>query len=739
MRDDAHDPGPEFGPGSPGLRELVCALLEHHPRDDVSLVAKAYHVAQQAHDGQVRASGDPYFSHPLEVATTIAQVHMDADTVAAALLHDVLEDTEITKAHLVAEFSPRIAEMVEGVTKLRRDSLPVGTARQQAAAETRRAAESLRKMLLAVARDPRVMVIKLADRLHNLQTIEALEPPKRTRIASETLDVYAPLAARLGVWQLKWQLEDLAFKVLHPSEFREVSELVAKSRAEREGEIRIAIEILAAELRKQGLQDVEINGRPKHLYSIFNKMVRQNVPFEEIYDLIALRVITSEVKDCYLALGIVHTLWRPMGSLFVDHIAMPKPNGYQSLHTKVLGPSRETIEVQIRTRHMHEIAEFGVAAHYEYKDGEKDPSASRFSDLGKQLLDISSDHSTSTDFLRNVSEALFGEQVFVFTPKGDVIDLPKGSCPIDVAFRVHTDIGLTLVGAKVNGLHCPLTRELVNRDVVELFTRSNASPSPDWLQYVKSPNARSKLRNYFNKQNRAENIARGKETLERELRALGLDPRHYLGEAKLDELAQELKNCDSAEDLLAQVGEGNRKVQSVLNKMRGFVQEKVDDPLPARRGAEVAPTVLGSLKDLAITRARCCSPLPGDEVLAYVSRGRGMILHRRVCPNVLELREREAGRITPYQWNPDGNVYAAQISIVCMNRQGLLMDISTIIAEAKASVVSAKIDTLPNHTAEIRAAIEVTDVGHLHDILAKIGALSDVISVLRGFAKTTGR
>jgi len=725
-----------------GLHDLLDMVRDQRPDANIPKIRYAYFLAEHAHAGQTRSSGEPYIHHPLAVARTLAQLQMDDDTLVAALLHDVVEDTSISAEKIAKDFGEDVRNLVDGVTKLKFNTVADLSSRQRAAAETTRAAESLRKMLLAMAKDFRVMLIKLADRLHNMQTLDALAPEKRTRIANETLDIYAPLAARLGIWQIKWQLEDLAFKHLHPQEFEYVSELVGKSRKEREEQLRIAILTLKEKFEKRGIKVAEMQGRPKHLYSIFNKMVKQGLKFDEIYDLLALRVIVEDKSDCYLALGLVHDTWVPIPGLFYDYIARPKPNGYQSLHTKVLGPGGSPLEVQIRTVEMHQIAEFGVAAHWTYKEGKASlDETSRLKQLREQLFDWSTDARTSSDFLRSLSTDLFSEQVFVFTPKGDVIDLPKESTPVDFAFRVHTQLGMTLVGAKVNGSLIPLSTQLKNGDVIELITRSNATPSLDWLEYVKSAHTRNKLKSYFRKLTKTEDAARGRELLDKELRSMGLDPKKYLGEDKLDEVAKKIQGTENGLDVLSRVGTGLTGVQTVVAKLRGMIQE-----LPSADRIEVTRTKEGRLalitagiEGVMVNRAKCCSPIPGDEVVGYVTRGRGIMIHRRICPNAMNLATHESDRLLKYDWPPDGNPYAVALRIISVNRQGLLMDISTIFGESKTNVSAAKIRTLPNQTAEIDVTIDVTDTQHLQQVMNKISNFSDVISILRMFGRTAAK
>lgn len=722
------------------LHALLESIREQRPDSDIKKIRYAYYVAEQAHTGQSRDSGEPYIIHPLAVAQILADLKMDDDTIVASLLHDVIEDSEV-KAELIQEkFGEDVLNLVEGVTKLKFKPTKELTDRQRASAETTRAAESLRKMLLAMAKDFRVMVIKLADRLHNMQTLDALTPERKTRIANETLDVYAPLAARLGIWQVKWQLEDLAFKHLHPAEFQMISDLVAKTRRQREQELNEALVKLKERFQQRGIHVVDIRGRPKHLYSIFNKMVKQGIEFEQIYDLLALRIIVNDLPECYLALGIVHEIWVPVPGLFYDYIAKPKANGYQSLHTKVVGPHGSPLEVQIRTVEMHQVAEYGVAAHWTYKEGQASVDEThRLKNLRQQLFDWSTDARSSSDFLRSLSTDLFSEQVFVFTPKGDVIDLPRGSTPVDFAFRVHTKLGLTLVGARVNGMMVPLSTRLSNGDVVEVVTRSNAQPSMDWLEFIRSAHTRNKLRAYFRKQNKETDAARGRETLEKELRFLKLEPRAFLGEDKLNELAKQMEGVESGVDILAKVGTGLASVQSVIAKMRGTVPELPNpDRIEVQRTKEGKVGLFTSgIDNVMVNRAKCCSPIPGDEVVGYVTRGRGIMIHRKVCPNAQNYMATEPERLLHYDWPADGQSYAVNLKIISLNRQGLLMDISTIFGESKTNVSAAKIRTLPNQTAEIEVTIDVTDTAHLQQIMAKISNFQDVISILRMFGRTS--
>jgi GTP pyrophosphokinase len=723
-----------------GLHSLLDLIREQSPTANLRRIRYAFFVAEDAHAGQSRQSGEAYITHPLAVAQIVAELRMDEDSICAALLHDVLEDCpKYTADQLQAIFGESVVHIVEGVTKLKFRQQDALTERQMQAAKSAQAAETLRKMLLAMASDMRVMVIKLADRLHNMRTLDHMAPDKRTRIANETMDIYAPLAARLGIWQVKWQLEDLAFKYLHPKEFQEITDLVAKKRDVRESELREAILLIKEKLEERGILDSEVNGRPKHLYSIWNKIVRHGFKFEEILDLLAMRIIVNSGPECYLALGIVHDLWVPIPQLFYDYIAKPKPNGYQSLHTKVVGPHGDPLEIQLRTKEMHQIAAFGVAAHWAYKEGSAaQTSTGKFTQLRQQLFDWSTDHTTSSDFLRSLSTDLFSEQVFVFTPKGDVLDLPAGSTPIDFAFRVHSSLGLTVVGSKVNGQIVPLSTVLNNGDVVELITRSNAQPSLDWLEFIKSAHARSKLRAYFRKRNKQENAARGKEAIEKELRSQGLDPREFIGEDKLNNVLKTVSDCETITDLLAKVGEGLMTVQAIVLKLRGLTAQPAapDATIHTSKSRESdVMLVAGGVDNVMLRRGKCCEPLPGEDVIGYVTRGKGIVIHRKLCSNVLAFEQSEPERLTPLAWPTDGKVYSGQLKIQVVNRQGLLMDIITVFGESKTNVVGANIRTLANGTAEIYVTLDVRDIEHLNYLMTKISHFSDVISILRIFGR----
>ena len=725
------------------LQDALDAVREARPDANVRKIRYAYYLAEEAHRGQTRDSGLPYIVHPLAVARTVIDLRMDDESICAALLHDVLEDCDLLNAgDIERAFGADTLHLVEGVTKL--DFKPVGdlTDRQRAQAETTKAAETLRKMLLAMAKDFRVMVIKLADRLHNMQTIEAVSAARKARIANETLDVYAPLAARLGIWQLKWQLEDLSFKALHPKEFAQISELVSKTRAVREREIAEAILRIKELFDERGITILDIRGRPKHLYSIWNKLKRGEHKFEDINDLLALRILVETVPECYQALGVVHESFVPLPALFYDYIARPKPNGYQSLHTKVLGPGGGPLEVQIRTKGMHDTAEFGVAAHWTYKEGKAQvEETKRLGTLREQLVEWSNENSSSSDYLRNLGTDLFSEQVFVFTPKGDVIDMPAGATPVDFAFRVHSQLGMTLVGAKVNGSIVPLSTQLQNGDVIELVTRGNAQPSLDWLEFVRSPHTKAKLRTYFRKLTKNEDAVRGRGILERDLRGLGLDAKVYMGEDKLLKVADTIDTVANATDLLAKIGTGLLSTQSVIAKLRGVVPEAPSADqirLTKTREGKTQLTTEG-MQGVMVLRAKCCAPIPGDEILGYITRGRGIMLHRRVCPNAQALQSSEPDRLLPYSWPADGGVYAVAVRLVSIDRVGLMMDVTTVLGESKTNLSSINTKTLPNNTAQTELTIDVRDMDHFQAITTKLGNIPDVISITRLFGRTAGK
>ena len=719
------------------IEGVIEKIGKYNPKADMDLIRRAYEFAANVHEGQSRLSGEPYINHPLATASILTDLEMDAKSIAAALLHDVIEDTGVHVDELAKVFDKEIAQLVDGVTKLkladfemRAPELEHGKKRHT----DTRSAENLRKIFLAMARDFRVMVIKLADRLHNMRTLSALPPERQIKVASETLQIYAPLAHRLGIWQVKWQLEDLAFKHLHPDDYKNIVERVSKTRKERESELDEAIAIIKKRFEKEHIK-AEIHGRPKHLYGIYQKMLKQEVDYDEIYDLIAVRIIVDTVADCYHALGVVHDQWLPITGRFADYIARPKSNMYQCLHTKVMVKGGEPLEIQIRTWEMHRMAEYGIAAHWQYKEGgSADQQFERkLTWLRQQLFDWQSDAKDDIEFLRGVTEDLFADQVFVFTPKGDVIDLPAGSTPVDFAFRIHSDLGNHIVGGKVNGRIVPLTYKFSNGDIVEVISRSNAQPSLDWLNFVKTSTARSRIKAYFRRLRYAESVAKGREMIEKEIERLGLDRNELLKAEHLEKLPSSL-NVQSVEDLFAAIGYGHTPALTVVHKLAAMQPPTAGLNVTGKRPAEEARLgiVAGGVDDVAIRRSKCCTPIPGDEVVGYVTRGRGLTIHRKGCPNLAIYGEKEPDRLVEVEWTESSSEkFQTGIHIESLDRVGLLNDISAMFSETKTNIFSAKITSHPDKTASFDLTIEVADVKHLNNLMTCIGSLSDILEVRR--------
>ncbi len=728
------------------LLVLLDRVREYLPQADTGNIVRAYRVAEFGHRGQTRQSGEPYITHPLAVAGILAELEMDVATISAGLMHDVVEDckdeqgnSRITLDNIREAFGEEIALLVDGVTKLT-SYLDVERELEETTDQEKRkrkreivhTAANLRKIFIAMSRDLRVMIIKLADRLHNMRTLDALSRERQLKIASETLQILAPMAHRLGIWQIKWQLEDLAFKYLEPEKYAELAARVQRTRKEREDDINEAIRVLKERLEKENIR-AEVHGRAKHLYSIYQKMLKEEIDLDQIYDLLAIRVIVDTVPDCYHALGVVHDLWLPIPGRFDDYIAKPKPNMYQSLHTKVIGPRQQPLEVQIRTWEMHRTADFGIAAHWQYKEGTtpEDRFEQRMRMLRQQLFEWQSDGKDSVEFLRTVVESLFNDQVFAFTPKGDVIDLVAGSTPVDFAYRVHTDIGNTCVGAKVNGRIVPLNHQLKNGDIVEIITRPNARPSRDWLNFVKTPHARSKIKQYFRRQAHAENVARGKELLEREAERLGAEPRTLLHAEALEEVARQL-NLPNAEEVYAAVGDGRYSAQAVLNRLLPKVPLQPSLFATGKVMESEARLSVDGIDNVMIRRAKCCTPLPGDDVIGYTSRGRGITLHRRSCVNVQNYLLKEPERLVAVRWDEkQGACYAVSLHIEAADRTGLLSDISTVFGESRTNITAIRTISRPDGTAHIDITVEVRSVSHLHGLIDRVRRISDVLDIRR--------
>ena len=712
------------------IDDLLQKIRGYLPNADLSQVRAAYEFAATAHEGQRRGTGEPYVQHPLETALLLADLQMDRASICAGLLHDVPEDTSFTLDQIQETFGPEIAKLVDGVTKLSR--IQWETLEEQQA-------ENLRKMFLAMAEDVRVVIIKLCDRLHNVRTLEGKAPPARKRIARETLEIYAPLAHRLGIWELKWRLEDGAFYYLEPERYQELKRLLADTRETREGFIEEAIHTLTAELEKHGLRPT-VTGRPKHIYSIYSKMLRTGRSFDQLYDLLAIRVLVDAIPECYAALGIVHSLWTPVPGQFDDYIAMPKGNMYQSLHTAVIGPRGRFLEVQIRTHEMHQMAEHGIAAHWRYKEGKEGPGDQAFeAKLAwlRQLMGWQQELSSAQEFVESVKMDLFQDQVYVFTPKGDIKDLPAGSTPLDFAYRIHTDVGHRCVGARVNGKLVSLDYQLKNGDIVDIVTsKSSRGPSRDWLNLVHTAHAREKIRQWFKQQERAQNIARGKEMLDKELQRLGLGGLGAIPDDKLADVAESLHQ-GSLELLYAALGYGGVGVQTVIGRL-GLRTPTVEAPLPelppegaaAPRGDTTGAIQVMGVGDLLTRMATCCKPVPGDEIIGYITRGKGITVHRRDCRNVRA--EDEPERLVQVDWGRTGaQTYPVTIRVESYDREGLLRDVATVVSEEKLNITGAAVDVAKDGTATILATVELGSLQQLSRLLARIEKIKDVTRVSR--------
>jgi GTP diphosphokinase / guanosine-3',5'-bis(diphosphate) 3'-diphosphatase len=705
-------------------RQVEEEILRHFPQADVAGVREAYNFAVEAHGEQRRASGEPYVSHPLAVARILAELGLDPIAVEAALLHDIPEDTDYSLDDVEQRFGPEVARLVDGVTKLSKFG---------ARSHEEQQAENIRKMLLAMAEDIRVVLIKLADRLHNMRTISALPPAKQQRIARQTAEIYAPLAERLGIWQIKWELEDLSFKVLEPENYRQLAAQLESHRKEREAFVKRSMATLKDALEKAGIH-ADISGRPKHIHSIWKKMQRKGASFDEIYDVNAVRVLVDEVKDCYAALGIVHSLWRPIPGQFDDYIAMPKGNMYQSLHTAVIALDGKPLEVQIRTHAMHRVSEVGIAAHWRYKEGSRlDREYDAKLAWVRQLMDWQRDVSDATEFVDAVKLDIFQDQVFVFTPKGDVKDLPAGSTPLDFAYRIHTDVGHSTIGAKINNRLVPLDYKLKNGDIVEIVTTKIAhGPSRDWMKIVATNHAREKIRQWFKRQQRDENIVHGRESLDRELRRLARSSLEKVGLDRIAEMA-DLYRYPSVDDFYAAIGYGALGAQQVV--MRMGVADDADEVVLPTTAPPALPVRTGGVrvKGLAgvMTRfAGCCHPIPGDPIVGYVTRGRGVTVHLPTCPTVVN--EKDVGRLIDVEWEgQNAQTYPISIRIEAYDRTGLLNEITNVVAENKVNIIAANIHVNPDQTATLLITLQVSSVAQLAKVLSRIEQLRDVSSVSR--------
>ena len=715
------------------LTPVANRVRESNPNADLSILDRAFEQARISHEGQLRKSGDPYITHPVAVAEILAELGLDPNTIAAALLHDTVEDTNYSQEQLRSEFGEEIATLVEGVTKL--DRLTYGPTAE---------AETVRKMVVAMAKDIRVLVIKLADRLHNARTWQYVEPESSARKARETLDIYAPLAHRLGMNAVKWELEDLSFRFLEPKKFDEIERLVAERSPSRDRLTNEVIQVVEKDLAEQGVK-ATVTGRQKHLYSVYQKMVVRGREFNDIYDLVGIRVLVDDVRDCYGVLGAIHARWSPVPGRFKDYIAMPKFNLYQSLHTTVIGPTGKAVEIQIRTHEMHRRAEYGIAAHWKYKTAKRGNVKDSPDVLWlKQLHEWQQETTDVSEFLDALRFDLHTPEVFIFTPKGSVIALPQGSTAVDFAYAVHTEVGNKCVGAKVNGKLVSLESPLANGDVVEIVTNKgeHAGPSRDWLNFVKSQRARSKIKAWFSRERREEAIDAGKESIARQIRKAGLPLQKILGGQTLLQVSHEL-NYSDIDSLYAAVGDGLISSNSVVDKLMSAVgSEDVDDPAISaiiansdtskifRRSA--SGVIVEEVDDVLIKLARCCTPVPGDAITGFVTRGSGVSIHRSDCVNVADLKFHQGDRILKVSWDPSAKtVFLVNIQIEALDRSRLLSDITKALSDQEVNILHAAVNTTKDQTAISRFTFEMADATHLDSVLATIKKIDGVYDVYR--------
>ncbi|GHH97145.1 RelA/SpoT family protein [Neobacillus kokaensis] len=718
--------------------QVIDKTRKYLNEEHVAQVKKAYEFAKHAHREQYRKSGEPYIIHPIQVAGILADLEMDPATVAAGFLHDVVEDTNVSLQDIEDAFNAEVAMLVDGVTKL-------GKIKYKSHEEQQ--AENHRKMFVAMAQDIRVILIKLADRLHNMRTLKHLPVEKQRRISNETLEIFAPLAHRLGISKIKWELEDTALRYLNPQQYYRIVNLMKKKRAEREQYLEDVIDEVKVRLNEVTIK-ADISGRPKHIYSIYRKMALQNKQFNEIYDLLAVRIVVKSIKDCYAVLGIIHTCWKPMPGRFKDYIAMPKTNMYQSLHTTVIGPKGDPLEVQIRTFEMHRIAEFGVAAHWAYKEGKAMADSSTFEQKltwFREILEFQNDASNAEEFMESLKIDLFSDMVFIFTPKGDVIELPSGSVPIDFAYRIHSEIGNKTIGAKVNGKMVTLDYRLKTGDIVEILTSKHSyGPSQDWLKLAQTSQAKNKIRAFFKKQRREENVVKGKELVEREIRSMEFDTKEILTADNLKKVAEKF-NFTNEEDMYAAVGYNGVTALQVANRLTEKWRKKRDQEqsasitnavadlkaFPSTKKRESGVRVQG-IDNLLIRLSKCCNPVPGDEIVGYITKGRGVSVHRADCTNI-DSNDAQS-RLIQVEWESslnDRKEYNVDIEISGFDRRGLLNEVLQAVNETKTNISAVTGKTDRNKMAMINMSIAIHNVNHLHKVVDRIKQIPDIYSVRR--------